>query len=298
MRRLLAALLLPALLTACGGGVAAPQVTPEDALGEPEPTSANGPSVPQLVVGEEYPGSPSTLGGTTHLASNGCWHLTMLDDVAMIAFPTGAELGNDGDTVNLAGGGSVPAGAVIEGTATLVPAEQLAGGADGYWGYITGFCDADRVVVFEELDVLVEDPAAIEVTEHHPCGFGFTAATADQHAALLVSPTTGTGLGGAPEGGSITLPDPGWNAMLRVGTDLMSNWCDDVLEPDEPTPVWYAEWPVTAGSLQFAPPDGPGCDGAPITADLVNLVVTTTDGTDLSFPELSITNAAWGCFAG
>ena len=280
MRRLLPALLLATLLAACGSA------------------SANGPSVPQFVVGEEYPGTPSTLGGTTHLAGNGCWHLTMLDNVAMIAFPTGAELGKNGYIVDLPGGASVPAGAVIAGAATLVPAEQLAGGADGYWGSITSYCDAERVVVFEDLDVLVEDPAAVELTEDHPCGFGFTAATADQHAALLVSPTTGTGPGGAPEGGSITLPDPGWSVMLRVGTNLMANWCDDVQEPDEPTAVWYAEWPVTAGSLEFAPRNGPGCDGAPVTAVLQDLVVTTTDGTDLPFPELSTTNTAWGCFAG
>ena len=260
MRWLSAMLLLAALLTACGGGVAAPWVT---AAGEPEPASANGPSVPQVIVGEEYSGAPSTLGGATQLAGNGCWHLTMLDDVAMIAFPTGAELGDNGDTVELPGGASVPAGAVIEGAATLVPAEQLAGGANGYWGHITDDCDADLVVLFEDLDVLVEDPAAVELTEHHACGFGFTAATADQHAALLVSPTTGVGPGGAPEGGSVTLPDPGWDVALRVGADLMANWCDDVQEPDEPTPVWYAEWPVTAGSLQFATPDGPGCDGVP-----------------------------------
>lgn len=135
----------------------------------------------------------------------------------------------------------------------------------------------------------------IELTDDHPCGLGFQTASADQRYALLLWPADAST---PPPGGSVELPSPDWNAELQVGEDLMANWCDDVLEPGEPTPHVTATWPVTAGTLTFAPPPSPGCGGDAVTARITGLEITAPDGETIALPDRFITNDAYGCVAG
>lgn len=136
--------------------------------------------------------------------------------------------------------------------------------------------------------------AALEVD--HPCGIGFAVASEDQRFALILHHR---GPGGVPEG-PISLPDPAWQAEVLVGRDLMANWCDDVVEPGEPTPEVTETWPVVGGELDHDAPVEPPqiCAGGAVTAEVTDLTVETTTGEQLTIPDLSITNEAYGCFAG
>jgi hypothetical protein len=55
---------------------------------------------------------------------------------------------------------------------------------------------------------------------------------------------------------------------------------------------------LTAGTLTFTPPPGGPCSGGgPVDATLVDAKVTAGTG-EIEFAALTITNDAYGCFAG
>lgn len=123
-----------------------------------EPDDANGPTVPRQFPQESYPGERMMLQVDVRLAGNGCWHADLEGANAMVVWPAGAELGNNGDQVVLATGEPVPDGATVKGAGAIVAAADLPG-ENGYWDHITGYCAAgdDRVVVFDDLVVVGPD---------------------------------------------------------------------------------------------------------------------------------------------
>ena len=123
------------LATGCTGG-------DEEALG--------GPGLPQQIQGETYPGPRQELTGAIELASNGCVNLVTDAGPRMVIWPAGSELAGP---VRLPDGTPLADGDRIRGTGAKVRVDALAGGADGYWGSVIGFCDPDarEVIVFDDV---------------------------------------------------------------------------------------------------------------------------------------------------
>ena len=140
-------------------------------------------------------------------------------------------------------------------------------------------------------------PRLADLTRTYGCGYGFWLGNGDHTVALrlefafpLDAPDTYT-----PHG-TATLPDSSWSGRLFFGTDLYSNWCDDVIEDDEPTPVETGSMPITGGTITWilAPRI---FDGGPAAIAVDDLEATTLDGESVPLGSGQITNGAFGLFA-
>lgn len=137
--------------------------------------------------------------------------------------------------------------------------------------------------------------ATADLTEMWGCGYGFHASNPEQTVALRFTAATSA----PPSSRTAELPDPAWEAEVVTGTDLYANWCDDVIEPDEPTPVIDGTFPVVGGTIAVtAPTPNVGCGDAEATAVITGLEVRAPDGATLGLGDLTVTNPSWGCFAG
>lgn len=139
-------------------------------------------------------------------------------------------------------------------------------------------------------------PPLHALTVEWDCGTGFWLSNPDQTAALHIRY-----LGEGAPAREVTLPDPGWQAQLVLGEELQANWCDDVLEPDEPVPQEHARHTVTAGTLVLVgeiPPRAAGGGGHSLTVEASDLEIGLPDGTLLPYGSVTITNAHWGLLAG
>ncbi len=182
--------------------------------------------------------------------------------------------------------------AVAEGidTADAVEAEF-----DQYLGHpARNMIDPDDAVTGDEygLDTvrftIVRDPIERWFTEPWNCGFQLVASTPDQSAAVVLR------LGDGPDDiadGSYAV-DLLPVAEIRFGRDLMSNWCDDVLLPDEPVAAIADRWPITAGSIELARERGDTVVGL-----VDGLVASTPDGV-VDIGGAALRNDAWGAQAG
>jgi hypothetical protein len=144
-----------------------------------------------------------------------------------------------------------------------------------------------------ETDASSEAP---ELTEEYGCGFGFYVGDADQTTGLFVfyEDMSGAMAGDVVE--TADLPSESWRAVLDEGSDLFANWCDDVLEPDEPTPEVVETWEVSGSIEVLSLPEAGQC--GPATARFTDLVATDSQGATMSLGDLEVTNEAWGCLAG
>lgn len=134
-----------------------------------------------------------------------------------------------------------------------------------------------------------------ELTEEFACGYGFYLSNSDQTVGLLLTyrDYDGAAAGRVAPNAEI---DIAWGGELQFGTNLFANWCDDVLEEGEPTPIITETWAVT-GRVEVT--QAPGADTCgPASANLTELVGVNPDGGDFSFGDLSVDNEFWGCFAG
>ncbi len=141
-------------------------------------------------------------------------------------------------------------------------------------------------------------PDLSEVTESYPCGYGFQAGSPDQTVGVFLYRTDFPQT--AAEGAlvELDLPNGDWVAVVAQGSNLFANWCDDVMEPGEPTPYRAAEHTIIAGHLRVTSEQPPtDCGGVPVTAELTDLVIEV-DGQRVDLGDLTITNDGWGCFAG
>lgn len=138
------ALVLVGVLAACSGS-------------DRDVDNASG-GFPSQGAGEIFAGSRSPTEGSVRLASNGCWYLSVDATELMIVFPAGTgvdpELGPTFVKTSL--GGVIGDGSKIQGPAARVAISDLPGVPDGYWGFITGFCDngEDDAIVFDDLVVV------------------------------------------------------------------------------------------------------------------------------------------------
>ena len=192
--------------------------------------------------------------------------------------------------------------AIDEEPATLeVTYDEETGAVTRWWAdYRLDMADEEQglEVLFERLDEEEEAPTPVPVldpadlTVAHPCGTGFQLGTPDQRAGLFIRPTTES----ANVSGTHSLADGTWRGTVRLGSDLFANWCDDVLEPDEPRSVTLEEWPVVEGAIDVVlPPDG---EWGPATLAGTGLVAERPDGQRVPIGDIVIENSNHGFVAG
>lgn len=140
------------------------------------------------------------------------------------------------------------------------------------------------------------DPAAL--TESWGCGYGFRMSDPDQTQAVVIEWQGDMG-SAADIPVSVELPADGWRAEVQIGSDLFSNWCNDVMMPELPTPIITDMWVITDGTLTItgATTDPCGATGE-VTAVLSDAVATDDEGATTALDEVTLVNDTWGCFAG
>lgn len=140
-----------------------------------------------------------------------------------------------------------------------------------------------------------ENAPSPELTEQYDCGYGFYASNVEQTVGLFIefSDFEAAQSGDVPE--TSRLDDDTWLAELRFGTDLFANWCDDVLEPGEPTPEVGETWQLS-GTIEIneLPPAGHG----PASATLTGVEAHGPNNELVAFDVLEIENQFWGTVAG
>jgi hypothetical protein len=135
------------------------------------------------------------------------------------------------------------------------------------------------------------DPA--EFTEEWGCGYGFWLGNPDQTAALRFAYR-----GDGPPEAEVDLPSADWRVTLIEGTDLYANWCDDVIEAGEPTPVEHRVIEVVGGHLSIVGAPPPPFEGGTMELRAVDLVVELPDGRDARLGNVTAVNPSWGFLAG
>ncbi|MEX1286784.1 MAG: hypothetical protein AB1Z57_02485 [Acidimicrobiia bacterium] len=134
---------------------------------------------------------------------------------------------------------------------------------------------------------------ASTLTESWPCGYGFAVSDVGQTVAVKVYAMADEA---PPAPGS--LPHPGWEAVLEVGTDLMAGHCDDVYEEGEPIPHVEERMELSATSFSYADSAAAGECPSVVRAEFAGMTATTADGVVVEIGDLTVTNDAFGCFAG
>ncbi len=125
------------------------------------------------------------------------------------------------------------------------------------------------------------------------CGHAFTVGTMDQDTRLSLW----------FDGTSGDLPEPGthelgadWTGELVAGSDLFAQWCDDVMEPDEPEVVEAAEWDVE-GTLTWRLDRGDGQCPSVAAASLTDASIVV-DGEAVPIADVEFRNEHFGGVAG
>lgn len=138
--------------------------------------------------------------------------------------------------------------------------------------------------------------AAPELTETYDCGYGFYVGDTGQNWALKVTfeDFEAAHAGEIPEHSDLS--GDTWSAQLEAGEDLFANWCDDVLEPDEPTPEIHEVWEISGDIEVDGLPEAGQC--GPATASLTGLEARNDDGEVIALGDIAVENEFWGCFAG
>lgn len=135
---------------------------------------------------------------------------------------------------------------------------------------------------------------ATEDLEDWGCGHAFTLGTPDQELRLSLW-FDGSPAGATPEPGTHELGGD-WTGELVAGSDLFAQWCDDVIEPDEPEVVEAAEW-VVEGTLTWQLEEGDGQCPSVASATLTDASIVV-DGEAVPITDVEFRNDAFGCFAG
>jgi len=266
-------------------------------------SNVGGEAEPVQRPSEDYPHNAQPIEGTIDRHADGCWTIDIGEGSIVAIFPSGTETTQLPASVVTSAGTEIPSGERIVGTGGTLAASDLPGAPDGFWSNYLAFCDpsASRVFVIDALspvpdlsdDELVAMLASAVVSESWPCGLGFTMSDVDQTVVVAIYPTNAD----APVAPPIDLPDPTWEARVVLGSDLLVNHCDDVVEPTEPVRVELANWPIIEGTIDFDPPEERCGGAAEVVATLRGLVVDGPSG-PIALPDLEAVNTAYGCFAG
>lgn len=139
-------------------------------------------------------------------------------------------------------------------------------------------------------------PQLPELTVSFGCGHGFAAGDVEQRAGLVLTFLDFEAATSGDVGTEYVLPDAAWDVDLVFGSDLFSNWCDDVIEPDEPEVVIDRSYSVR-GNLVISELPEPGTCG-PATGTLFDASYTNELDETVSLGDFDLRNDFWGCFAG
>lgn len=131
------------------------------------------------------------------------------------------------------------------------------------------------------------------LTQEWGCGHGFYVGNPEQTSALRLQFS-----GDELTEREIDLPSPDWSVVLVHGTNLFSNWCDDVIEANEPTPVEHESLGVVAGHLSILGEIPEPFSGGTLVVEATGLEVELADGATAPLGDITITNPSWGFFAG
>ncbi len=294
------------LLSACGTGYVNPPLAAPSTTIPPE-SNMGGDRLPVQMPGEDYGHHPTPLTGTAELRANGCWTVDLGDGPRLVVFPAGYVKSPSGAAMESPDGVRISDGMAVDARGGIVGAGGFPGVPDGFWGNYIAFCDpqARELVVVDSIEPAF-DPQELsdeqlvamlreaDLTVSWGCGLGFTIASEDQRVALQLFPVDMS----APVENTATFPSEVWQAQVALGKNLMVNNCDDVFEGWEPEPHVAAGWRLIAGDLAFTPPEEGYCAGSgPVEAQLTGVEVDTPLG-PVQLGDLSITNDAYGCFAG
>jgi hypothetical protein len=157
------------------------------------------------------------------------------------------------------------------------------------FAFVLAACSAVLPAGYSESDL----PDLDELTLEWGCGHGFWVSDEDQTVALKFA-YNGQG---EPER-EVDLPHPHWDVSLVEGTDLFSNWCDDVIEPDEPVAVEHWNMPVVGGHLSIDGEVGEPFSGGEMSVWARDLRVELIGGEVVPLGDIRIINPMWGFFAG
>ncbi|MGD2103158.1 MAG: hypothetical protein PVG83_13075 [Acidimicrobiia bacterium] len=139
-------------------------------------------------------------------------------------------------------------------------------------------------------------PEPSELTVSHGCGYGFALGDEEQRVGLVLTFLDFEAATAGEVGSEFVLPDAVWDADLVFGYDLFSNWCDDVIEPDEPEVVIEKAFSVWGRLVIDQLPEAGTCGLASGTL----LDASYMDDVDrrVELGDISLSNELWGCFAG
>lgn len=106
--------------------------------------------LPTQLAGETYPGPRRELTGSIEVAENGCVYFSDGGVQRLAVFPRGSELSSP---VRLPDGSELADGEAVRAIGSLVAADAMPGGPDGYWAMVTGYCSgsAAEVAVLDEV---------------------------------------------------------------------------------------------------------------------------------------------------
>lgn len=137
-----------------------------------------------------------------------------------------------------------------------------------------------------------EAPSLATLTETYGCGYGFWIGNPQQTAALRFQYN-----GDEQPERVVVLPDGAWSVQWVEGEDLYANWCDDVIEVDEPTSVVVRTAPITGGTITWI--DRPeDADVGTATIQVEGLEVSLGSGEVVELGDDIITNDMYGFYAG
>lgn len=132
-----------------------------------------------------------------------------------------------------------------------------------------------------------------ELTETYGCGHGFWVGNPSQTTALRFQY-----LGDDGQASDADLPSDEWQVQLIDGQDLYSNWCDDVIGPNEPEPLVVRTLDVIRGSLDVIGEPPPPFDGGPLRLEAKGLALETPDGKIIELGDIEVENPSYGFLAG
>ena len=132
-----------------------------------------------------------------------------------------------------------------------------------------------------------------ELTETYGCGHGFWVGNPEQTTALRFQY-----LGDDGQAPDANLPSDEWQVQLIDGQDLYANWCDDVIEPNEPEPLVVRTLEVIRGSLDVIGEPPAPFEGGSLTLEATGLALETPDGEIIELGDIEIENPSYGFLAG
>jgi hypothetical protein len=136
-------------------------------------------------------------------------------------------------------------------------------------------------------------PELRHLSETYGCGAGFWIGNRAQTMALRVA-----FVGEGELERMVELPSDDWRVSFLFGRDLYANWCDDVVEPDEPTPIVTREYEIVAGSLEIEGDIPERFGGGSLTVHATDLSLILGNGTRVDLGDVTITNESYGFLAG